>query len=97
LILTNVVVSPPRGRGGAGTLSFTLNQPAEVSGDILTLNGRPIVPLPVGPGVAGLNTRAWTGQDADGRPLPAGVYLLRLTARTEEGDLVQATRAVRWP
>jgi hypothetical protein len=97
LILTNVAVSPPRGRGGAGTLSFTLNQPAEVSGEIATLSGRAIVSLPAVPGGTGLNTRTWLGQDADGRPLPAGVFLLRLTARTEEGDLVQATRAVRWP
>jgi flagellar hook assembly protein FlgD len=44
---------------------------------------------------AGVNTLAWDGRDEQGRPVPNGVYLVRVVARTEEGESVQAVRTVR--
>jgi flagellar hook assembly protein FlgD len=44
---------------------------------------------------ARVNTLAWDGRDEQGRPVPNGVYLVRVVAATEEGKIAQAVRTVR--
>jgi hypothetical protein len=36
-----------------------------------------------------MNNASWDGRDDQGRPVPAGFYLLQLTARTDIGEVAK--------
>ncbi len=72
------------------TLTFTLSAPAEVRVTVLNMAGRLVAEVPAGAREAGVCTLHWNGRNAAGSPVPAGLYLLRLEARTSSGTLSQA-------
>jgi flagellar hook assembly protein FlgD len=58
--------------------------------NVLSLNGKPIRRLPQGGvSIQGLNRTAWDGRDSEGRVVPAGTYLIELTARTDIGEVAK--------
>jgi len=57
--------------------------------DVIGPTGRPVATVTrAQPARAGTNLVSWTGR------VSPGIYLLRITARAEEGTVVQATRPV---
>jgi len=84
-------------RGAGVQVSYTLTAPAQVRLSVSSLSGRTVVELPPVEAPAGLNTATWEGVDADGRRVPAGTYLIKVLASTEEGDVIQAVRTVQIP
>lgn len=78
-------------------ISYTLSAPATVSVDVLNLAGRPVRVLPAAQQEAGLATTLWDGRGTNGAKVPAGAYLVRITARSAEGQVVSAVRTVQVP
>jgi hypothetical protein len=74
-------------RGGVN-VSFSLSDSAEVKVSVKGVDGRLIKEM-TRSGVAGLNSVVWDGRDAEGKPLPAGVYLLEVVARSSDGSFVR--------
>jgi hypothetical protein len=98
LILSNVQVrATDRGSEVALEITGTLNRPAEVEVEVRSLAGRPVVTLPAQPGRAGINTWAWPRRDAEGRPVPPGIYLVEIRAQDETGVPARAVRSVTVP
>jgi flagellar hook assembly protein FlgD len=64
---------------GGGEISFALESAATVRLEVADLQGRRVRTLLRGTTIApGQRHVAWDGADDAGRPLPAGVYLIRL-------------------
>ena len=63
-------------------ISYYLPSPAQVSLRICNLAGQEITTLQAGHQAAGAHQIWWDGKDANGRPVPSGVYLYRLEAGT---------------
>jgi hypothetical protein len=64
------------------TANLRLDLPAEMASvrlDVLDLQGRRMALVREGPFAAGVHTIPWEARDGQGRPLPSGVYLLRLS------------------
>ncbi len=61
------------------TLSYTLDEPGQVQLDVYDLQGRCLHTLASAPQPAGTHTLTWNGQNAQGTPLPSGIYMTRLT------------------
>ena len=74
---------------------FSLSAPAEVSGEIVNIAGRPVAALAPRPGEAGLNRVVWNGISAQGTPVASGVYLVRLTAHDRSGAQASGLARVR--
>ncbi|HIE51328.1 MAG TPA: hypothetical protein EYP85_06180, partial [Armatimonadetes bacterium] len=93
--IVNVVSGPVRGRGVR--LTVTLTGEAEVTGTVINLRGQLVRGLPVVHGRSGNVILTWDGTDRQGRPVPSGLYLVRLLARGATGETAQAVRTVRLP
>ena len=74
--LTSVYPNP---LGKISTISFALEGPSEISLRVYDLTGRMVRELDRGIRAEGTHELHWRGDDSMGRPLPAGVYFLRLT------------------
>jgi hypothetical protein len=75
-------------------ISYSVNQAADVEAEIVNVAGRSIRKLgatAVTPGQA--QSLNWDCRSTQGSAVPAGRYLLRLTARTQSGQAVQSVRA----
>jgi hypothetical protein len=80
-----------RTRGGVVTVSFSLTADAQVMAEVLNASGKPVRTLQNGaPSRAGMQSLVWDGRDGSGVAVPAGAYLLRVRAQTEEGTSAQA-------
>ncbi|MCL6475322.1 MAG: hypothetical protein K6U75_09755 [Firmicutes bacterium] len=80
-----------RTRGGAVTISFSLSADAQVMAEVLNASGTPVRLLQQGrPSRAGMQSLVWDGRDGGGVAVPAGAYLLRVRAQTEDGTSAQA-------
>lgn len=80
-----------RTRGGAYSVQFALSADAQVQTEVLSGSGKPIRVLQKGtPSRAGIQSVSWDGRDSSGTSVPAGAYLLRIRARTEDGTSTQA-------
>ncbi len=76
----------PTSNGGAEII-FTLGSDAVVEVTVLNIAGRPIRRLTTGqPSPSGLNRLYWDGRSSSSTKVPAGRYLVKLTARHEEGQ-----------
>ena len=76
-------------------LVLTLAAPAEVRAEVLNIAGRPVRLIANGrPMPAGTQRLVWTGQSDAGLPVPNGPYLIRVTARGEDGTSSEALRTV---
>jgi len=80
-----------RTRGGVVTVSFSLTADAQVMAEVLNASGKPVRTLQNGaPSRAGMQSLVWDGRDGGGVAVPAGAYLLRVRAQTEDGTSAQA-------
>jgi subtilisin family serine protease len=85
----------PTGSGGM-QVAFTLSADAACDVTVLNIAGRPVRTLEAGATrAAGVNTLTWDGRSGAGTPVPAGQYLVRVTARSEDGTVATALRAMR--
>jgi parallel beta-helix repeat protein len=75
-------------------LTYTLGAPAEVEMTVLNLAGRTIAVISAGPQAAGVQTLRWNGRNLAGSLVPAGMYLVRVSARSGDGKAAQAVAAV---
>ncbi|NCP32871.1 MAG: hypothetical protein GW867_22905 [Armatimonadetes bacterium] len=92
LRISNVAVAPTR--GGGFTVQYSLSKPAQVQATIRSATGRVVGSMSSGRAAgAGINTLAFSGR-AEGKTLGRGVYLVELTARTEEGQAARAIQTV---
>ena len=66
------------------TISFTLERDAEVTLEVFSLRGQRVRRLAQGPRAAGVHHVQWDGKDDDGRPVPSGAYMARMS--TAEGS-----------
>jgi hypothetical protein len=70
----------PNPSSGPVTLDFTVPQAAHVSIAIYDAAGRMVRRLEDGPLPVGRRSTSWDGRDSGGRAVPAGIYLVRLSA-----------------
>lgn len=76
--------------GVGAEVAYTLSAAADVTVEVLNIAGRIVaVPLRQQAHDPGLQRVLWTGQTLSGTSAPAGKYLVRVTARGEDGE--QAT------
>ncbi|MEA3402028.1 MAG: FlgD immunoglobulin-like domain containing protein [Armatimonadota bacterium] len=88
LMITGATAS---GGAGAVTVSYTLSAQAQVGIEVLNIAGRRVATLASGePQAAGVQSVAWSGRSATGTLCPAGRYLVRISARADSGQQVQA-------
>jgi hypothetical protein len=95
---SRLIISDIKGTGrSAGTLSFsyTISATASVRAQIVGGSGQVVRDLQQGRAVTrGVNTLLWDGKDARGVSVPAGTYLLKLTATDEKGRSATAVLPV---
>lgn len=103
LVAQNVGVEPPsaiaiglaaRPNPFAGAATIELVVPGDRTAAHVTVHdvtGRHLATLWHGPAPAGTTRLTWDGQDADGRPAPTGVYLVRANV----GSTTRSLRLVR--
>ncbi|MCB9514342.1 MAG: hypothetical protein H6694_08525, partial [Candidatus Latescibacteria bacterium] len=78
---------------GETRIGYALPAAGPVRLSVHDVTGRRLAVLCDGPAAAGAHTLVWRGEDDAGRPLPAGVYLLRLEAAgVTRGARVQRLR-----
>jgi flagellar hook assembly protein FlgD len=58
---------------------------AEVQIDIYDIRGKRIGRLYNGNMIAGSHTLTWQGRDSAGDPVPSGIYICRMEARSTDG------------
>jgi hypothetical protein len=92
LQLTGLAAVPVR---AGAEIAFSLSAPAQVSGQILNLVGRPVALLAPRSAESGLTRMSWNGRSAQGTAVPAGLYLVRLIARDGSGTQSSALAQVR--
>ncbi|MGQ9542206.1 MAG: FlgD immunoglobulin-like domain containing protein [Armatimonadota bacterium] len=91
LRITSLRVS--RTRGGAVAISYTLSDTASTKVRILSATGQIVQTLQAGEAASrGVTNLTWNGRDGTGIAVPAGTYLVEVTATAEDG---QAARAVQ--
>jgi glucose/arabinose dehydrogenase len=86
-----VLAASPNPARDAVLLRFALPRDGAVSLSVLDVGGRMMTRVLDGDLTAGWHMAQWDGRDPEGRPAPAGVYLVRL--KTETG--VVTTRLIR--
>jgi len=74
--------------------TFELSAASRVTIQIFTVSGRLVRRLPGFSYPAGFGAYSWDGLDAEGRSLPNGVYIYRLSAESEDAWLPNARTAV---
>lgn len=96
LALTNVQASnSPSGRGAGVSLSYTISANANVRAQIVGGAGTTVRELGQGrAATAGTNTLLWDGKNNQGIAVPAGTYMLKLTASDDSGHQVTATTPI---
>lgn len=76
-------------------IAVRLSAAAEVGVTVVNVAGRTVAMLEPRELPEGSSTLLWNGRSAAGSVVPAGQYLVRLQARTEEGARAEALAAVR--
>ena len=71
---------------------YSLSADADITIEVRNIAGRLIRTIPCGSSSAGLNTATWNLRNATGAPVPAGLYLCTITARSEDGSQATAVR-----
>jgi len=94
LNLNGLQVRSGRSRAAGIPIEFSLTAPATIHVQVKGLRGTVIRSLSEQVD-EGTNTVVWDGLDDQGRRVPAGVYQIELTATTDEGEVVRATRQAR--
>ncbi|MBM3474215.1 MAG: hypothetical protein FJX75_13180 [Armatimonadetes bacterium] len=80
---------------GGAQLTFSLSKASSVTATVLNVAGRPIRTIVADePLEAGLQTVLWDRRAETGLPVPAGLYLIRVTARDADGAQTTALATV---
>lgn len=74
----------PNPVSSSADFTFEVNVASKVSIQIFSISGRLLRKLPAVSYPSGFNLYPWDGLDAQGRPLPNGVYIYRLSAESED-------------
>jgi hypothetical protein len=74
------------------TLTFVLNQTADVEVRVLSPSGKVVTQRQLSGSHVGLNSVALSHTDARGYALPRGLYLCEVTATTPEGQTVKSLK-----
>ncbi len=93
-LLVQTLAATPAAAGAQ--VAFTLNQDAAVTVEVLNVAGRCIRTLATATPVAAaqVNTLIWDGSSALGTKVPAGRYLVRVVAQTQDGQQASAMSAL---
>lgn len=87
-------VSAAQAADGSVQVTYTVSGAAQVSVDVLNIAGRVVGQLGSrAAGAGSINTVAWNGRNTQGAKVPSGRYMLRITARAENGQAAQCVRA----
>ncbi|MCD6351708.1 MAG: carboxypeptidase regulatory-like domain-containing protein, partial [Armatimonadetes bacterium] len=92
-----LVVSSAQARqeGLRAVVTFSLSGQARVRAEVLNIAGRVVRVLATDqPASAGVNSLAWDLRNAQGTPVPAGRYLVRIVAVSDTGQQVAAIAQV---
>ncbi|MCC6443415.1 MAG: hypothetical protein IT210_08155 [Armatimonadetes bacterium] len=93
LMITGLTAVPTRGSGS--TIAYTLSAPAQVTAAVLSLTGKPVRLLASSRAVSsGSDQIIWNGRSQQGSIVPAGTYLVQITAVTPEGETSKAVTQV---
>ena len=85
-----------RAAGGSIHVEYNLTADAEVLMEVTTLSGRSVRRLSAGRGRATERQSVlWNGLTDSGQALPAGGYLITLTARTSDGQSARTLRPIQ--
>jgi flagellar hook assembly protein FlgD len=77
-------------RDGSIAITYDLSAPASVTAEIRNIAGRPVRGLVSDRDVTpGAQTLIWDARNNAGVKVPAGAYLLQLTAKTADGQTVR--------
>jgi Tol biopolymer transport system component len=94
LTLTGLAIGT---RGSQAAIHYTLSRAARVEVQVQSLGGQVLRTWVEGASrAAGPHVTVWDGRDAQGRPLPAGSYLVVVQAMAEDGRAVRAVRTLEW-
>ncbi len=95
LAVTAAAAAPSR---AGASISFGLSTQATIAIQVLNIAGRVVATVDPGtPTQAGPVTRAWSGRSDTGTRVPAGRYLVRITARTPDGQQTSAVTSLVLP
>jgi len=84
-----------RTRGGAVSISYTLSDSASAKVRILSATGKLVQTLQAGEAASrGVTNLTWNGRDGAGIAVPAGSYLVEVTATSEDGQTARAVQPI---
>ncbi len=93
LVVTGLSVEPVR--GGAQHVTYRLSKDAAVTVQVYNIAGRLIRTIVNNaPQRGGLQSATWDARSSEGAAVPAGTYLLKVTARSECGEQCSAVRTM---
>ncbi len=94
LLITGLSASPTR--GGAWEIGFNLSADAVVTARVYNVTGRLVADITDAEQVArGHSSLSWHRRSLTGTHVPSGAYLLRVTARTEDGQQASAVTTLQ--
>ncbi len=82
------------GQGGGYRIAFKVTRESDVTAEIQTLTGRTMTRLTTRGRSVGESVLFWNGRSQEGAELPAGAYLLTLTAKDADGSVVQVRQPI---
>ena len=98
LMLTKVRQTKVDGGRGVGQpafrIGFTVTREADITAEVQTLTGRTVSRVTSRARTAGASSITWDGRSQDGSELPAGAYMLTLTAKDSDGSIVQVRQPI---
>jgi flagellar hook assembly protein FlgD len=93
--LLTVTTSAAQVAGRGAAVTYSLSRDARVTLEVRNLAGRPIATIaPRETQAAGRNAVTWSGRTDDGVTAPAGRYLIRIIARSADGQEASALTTV---
>lgn len=93
LVVTGLSVEPVR--GGAQHVTYRLSRDAAVTVQVYNIAGRLIRTVVTdAPQRGGLQSATWDARSSEGAAVPAGTYLVKVTARSDSGEQCSAVRTV---
>lgn len=95
-MISNVRVAQTRSAGSTRVqISYALNTEASVAVQITDATGKPVRALQAGQAAGrGVNNITWDGRNSAGVAVPAGAYMVKITATTEDGQTASVVQPI---